>query len=417
MKSGNKAFVWLFLFLILASLLLLVAFRAPAADPWEAVQNRISRLKTETQFRKTPRSELQVKLVPGNAWQEYEPAIDTMLKGRDDENGGIYSLFASNNNAVDRKKVMKLVAERKDVLEHLRLAAQRADGQYNYNWDAGPYETLPSLLGSRKLANLAIARAHLLTEEGKTQEAANLLLDASVFGRNLSGNAPLLMDLIGAAVYETAFLQMGRLVASGKLSKDQLKEFAGKLEIVEHDMPGIHTPLANETLLFGITEIQLFDAGGKEWLQLVKNDWGMLFSPRSRLAAAFEERDSFLTRAEKLDEMSFVDAKKEAAAIDAAAKISPNFLIRVGSPEISRILVVHRATLTYLRVVRAAALYLANGEMPKIQDPFGDTLLFKEDAGKTKIWSIGADGKSQGGAGSWGDEKPDITIEVPSYRR
>jgi tetratricopeptide (TPR) repeat protein len=413
MQRGNKAFIWLFLFLVAASLLLLLAFRKPGTNRWEDMETRIHKLKTEVKLRKAPRAPLHGKLVEGNAWQEYDAAIKTM-SDMEDGTGSIYAQFVNGTlNEKERAKVLKLIADRTAAIESLRKAAQLADGQYPYNWDAGRTASLPSLLGSRKLVNLAVAQAHILAEDGKTQEAVDLLLDATAFGRDLSTNAVLLSELIGDAVYVVSLTEMGQLVRSGKLSKDQLIDLAKKLEIVERDVPSFSTGLSNETMLFGTTALELADVGGKEWLGLIKNDWGMLFFPRSRLANAFEEKESLLRRIEKLEPMSFDDAKKEANAIDASARTSSNFLVRRESPEISRILDVRREMIAMLRVVRAAAIFRATGQVPSIPDPLGDKLLFKKENGKTKIWSLGRDGKNQNGSGAWEEFRPDIVIEIP----
>ena len=177
------------------------------------------------------------------------------------------------------------------------------------------------------------------------------------------------------------------------------------------------TAFANETLIFGIAEQELVDGGGREWLSMVKQDWKMLFFHRARFAEAYEEKEKQLKRIEELDRMSFADAQKEARAINAAASSSSNYLMQFSNPDVARTLVAYREVIAKLRLVRAAAGFLANGEVPALDDPFGDKLLFKEENGKTKIWSLGRDGKSQNGKGTWEDGTPDMVIEVPVPKR
>ena len=48
--------------------------------------------------------------------------------------------------------------------------------------------------------------------------------------------------------------------------------------------------------------------------------------------------------------------------------------------------------------------------VPTLPDPFGKNLLSKQTGSKTKIWSVGTDGKDQGGIGGWNG--PDLVLEV-----
>jgi hypothetical protein len=138
----------------------------------------------------------------------------------------------------------------------------------------------------------------------------------------------------------------------------------------------------------------------------------MLFFRRSKLADAYEEKEGYLRRIEKLDQLTFADAKKEAQAIDAAAQKSFNSLVRMQSADVSKILDVHREVIAMIRLVRTAAIFHASGEIPAIADPFGDKLRFKRENGKTKIWSLGRDGTDQNGSGTWEESSPDIVLEI-----
>jgi hypothetical protein len=66
--------------------------------------------------------------------------------------------------------------------------------------------------------------------------------------------------------------------------------------------------------------------------------------------------------------------------------------------------------LARLRLLRSAAAYRATGGVLELVDPLGGKLLHKNENGKLKLWSVGTDGKDDGGAGS------DIVIEVPVSR-
>jgi hypothetical protein len=50
-----------------------------------------------------------------------------------------------------------------------------------------------------------------------------------------------------------------------------------------------------------------------------------------------------------------------------------------------------------LRVLRVAARYRATGEVLDLEDPLGTRLQTARAPGRLKVWSVGKDGKSDGG--------------------
>jgi hypothetical protein len=99
--------------------------------------------------------------------------------------------------------------------------------------------------------------------------------------------------------------------------------------------------------------------------------------------------------------MDFKDAIKEANAIDTERSASANPLVRQGVPDSSRAFLAHRELIAKLRLLRAAAILKATGNMPTLADPFGGNLLMSESGGRIKLWSLGTDGVNQNGIGSW----------------
>jgi hypothetical protein len=67
-----------------------------------------------------------------------------------------------------------------------------------------------------------------------------------------------------------------------------------------------------------------------------------------------------------------------------------------------------------LRLLRLAAHRKATGEVLALDDPFGTTLRHAVTPAGLKAWSVGEDGRDDGGAGDWeGRAGPDIVLEVP----
>jgi hypothetical protein len=80
----------------------------------------------------------------------------------------------------------------------------------------------------------------------------------------------------------------------------------------------------------------------------------------------------------------------------AEAEASWNPLLRIGLPSLPIILTKYRETQARLRLLRAAAVVLATGEVQSIPDPFGKDLSYIQKAGKLRIQS----------------ERQDISLEI-----
>jgi hypothetical protein len=396
MQPGrNKTFTWLAVSLAIgAALVIAVAMRPAGVDKWQAMARRVDQLRLEALSRKSPRSPLRGELKPGKAWDEYNIALNDTMTWVDDQNGSLFARFVNDEKGVDRAKVEQLVASHATAIDHLRNGAQRSDGQYPYKWERGNEMELPSILGSRRLANVASAQARIWAEKGRPEDAAGLLLDTTVFSRDLATNGTLLSSLIGYALYQISFDELRHLILSGKLSQQQLADLERKLEVVDRDFPGLSETLSNEAMGLGTSMLHGGNLGlsPKEWFGLVeKGDWRLALAPRSSMLEAFETTDRYAQRWAKLDQMDYKAAATEANAISAEAAASRNSLVNMSIPSISRSIAVQRETMANLRVLRAGTKFLATRKVPKIADPFGTNLLYKEEGGKLKIWSVGSD--------------------------
>jgi hypothetical protein len=98
----------------------------------------------------------------------------------------------------------------------------------------------------------------------------------------------------------------------------------------------------------------------------------------------------------------------------AEAETSVNPMIRMSMPSLPKTLAKHREGLAKLRLLRAGTGFLSTGILPVLPDPFGKNLLHVERSGKLKIWSVGSDGKDQGGKGGWSTtpEQTDMVLEI-----
>ena len=74
---------------------------------------------------------------------------------------------------------------------------------------------------------------------------------------------------------------------------------------------------------------------------------------------------------------------------------------------------IFRERLAQLRLLRIAAAFLASGDLPALEDPYGRTIQSSVTDTKLKLWSVGNDGVDDSGFGEWEARKgKDIVLEV-----
>jgi hypothetical protein len=249
------------------------------------------------------------------------------------------------------------------------------------------------------VSSLALAQANILARNGRPQEATELLLDVTVFARDLSANGVLLAHLIGLDIYSKTLDGLRDLILSGKMDRKNLADLAKKLETVDRDFPGMGPTMANETLAYGINLLHYIEGGlpPEEWWTSIKEaGLSYRFFSQKMALGAFESRYDYLERSRKFDQMEFSAVMKESNAIMAEAEASWNPLLRIGLPSLPIILTKYRETQARLRLLRAAAVVLATGEVQSIPDPFGKDLSYIQKAGKLRIQS----------------ERQDISLEI-----
>jgi hypothetical protein len=280
---------------------------------------------------------------------------------------------------------------------------------YNWYWKQ---QQIPGVQSSRLLANLGAAQARWLADRGRSKEAADVLLDVAVFGKDLSTDG-VLMALVGSAVYDTAFEEISRQLVARKFDSATLAHLSRSLETLDRELPQLDHIISDMTISRGsyfVRESKIHFGGPDWWSESKQNGWRFAISPRGYASAAFTEMDPYLQRFAKLEDVPYAKAKTEAAAITAEGRKSSNALVNDDMPEFTGLLAVQREVRAKLRVLRAGITVLTTGEMPAMPDPFGTNLLYRKDANSITIWSLGRDGKDQNGDGEYA---PDISLIIP----
>jgi hypothetical protein len=401
--------------LALAVAILAGVFLAPttADDPWASVRKRVASLKDEANARNLSRPVLRGKAIPGDAWDEYKIAINDVLAFSEDGLALNLSKFHSRDPGADRAMIDRLLAAHKGALEHIRLGAQRTNGQYPYDWELGSQNAFPSMMVIRRVALLGLAQTRIWAEQGRAQDAANLLLDLSQFSADVATNGPLLSNMIGVGMYARTLDEMRHLLLSGKLDKKAIADLGKKLEIMDENFPALGPTLTNETMTFAV-DSERADSEYSFDEKMRVGAWRYGFSFQRMVLEGFEKTDAFDQRFRLMDQLHFTAARKEAEQMRAEVQASGNPLVRQGHiPSLTKTLTGNREARARLRLLRAATAFLATGETPSLTDPLGGDLFYSEAGGKLKIWSLGRDGENQNGRGSWKSVPgEDLVLEI-----
>ncbi|HVR83879.1 MAG TPA: hypothetical protein VMU54_06170 [Planctomycetota bacterium] len=402
--------------MVLAVLLLSYALyvHGVANRRWADMQRSVEELRSQCDLRNGPRPVLRGTAVPGNAWEDYSPALATMKSAPT----GVLGEYVTRSPKADRKKLELALATHGTALDGLRKGAIRASGIYRVKWEEGFSADIPGLLQSQNLANLAVCRSRLLIEEGKPREAAELLLDTCQFARDLGYNQMIIAEMISIAIGGIALEELRDLILSNKLSRADLAEIACELEILDGSFPQSGHSMMNEVMMAGYTflksggslqDLDSWTGGGPNWDYFM---WRAAFPQRLICTQSYFVELEYMNRFVAADGQSW--GVSEAVGLHSEAEVAKlkNPISRMLIPGLVGANRAGRERRTQLRLLRAAAQYQATGEMPELADPFGGKLLSSNQGQKVKVWSVGRDRVDNGGKGGWKPNAgPDIVLE------
>ena len=394
-----------------------IYIHAVADRRWAEMEKSLRELREDHAARNVPRPVLRGEAVPGYAWDDYTPALQAM-KGV----SSVLGDFITRSPKADRAKVEALFVSHAAALDGLRKGAQRADGIYRMKWEDGFSADIPGLLQSQNLVNLAAARARVLAEEGKPREAADLLLDAAVFARDLGYNQLLISEMISCALYGIVLEDLRDLILSGKLSAEDLSRVERELDSLDRSFPRNSDSMLNEALAAGfqytkagvnlgeLVQLQGGAGGSRELSNYLL--WSVLLPGRLTCADAYFIQLDFMKRYAGAGERSWSAVQAENQRSQAEIGKLRNPLASILLPGLTSSHRAGRERRTHLRLLRVAARYRATGEILSLEDPFGTKLQTSETGGKLKVWGVGRDGVDDGGQGQWKIGNGDIVVEI-----
>lgn len=382
---------------------------------WEEMRDRLAQLAAEARSRDPGRTVLRGAPTPGNAWQDYDPALLT-LKSMD---WMLVLEFLDRNPQADPAKVRAWVDQSAPALQGLRRGVTRTHLQRDIEREA----TLPARNPVTALSALSRCRARFLAESGKAREAVELLLDTAQFAEDSARHGALADALTGASILSTVLEDLKPLLVSGGLSPGELLDASRELDLLDRTYPSEGDAFVNDARLIGLSFLSSGNA--KKYFEEYFGQNRKAFAGRYGFSDRIMMADAFETYLRLMERMKAARQRpwREAAAINreclAQWREDSNPLLRAlydiyGYPSAQNWVARDRfrEVRAQLRLIRMAAHYRATGALLDLEDPYGAKLLFSRKGSRATLWSVGEDGTDDGGVGDWKSGGRDLRLDV-----
>jgi len=385
---------------------------------WADMRSYCEQVAREVLARDSKRAVLRGEAVPGNAWEDYEPAIQSIQY----KNVSVASEYLSRHPKADRANAQTAVEQCATSLRALHRGASRAESRRRADWQSPGNGSSPS---PNFLAIMAACRARLLAEDGHTRDAVQVLLDAAQFGVDAGWNGDLMDGYMSTGILHTTQEEMKWLLSGRTLGREECLELVRALEHLDQSFPREADAYAVEPMSTGCNYLRqgslraIMDATGMS--DPISPTWRYGFSERLVIVDAFEQNRAWSrgsqeaagkpwkeARQEYFDQLDLRTALRN-PLLEKFYKIQQTLASSPPSPPRNPF----RERLAQLRMLRAAATFRFSGEAPVFDDPYGDKIRSSMTEKHLKLWSVGGDGVDDGGSGEWDAGKgKDIVLEV-----
>jgi hypothetical protein len=338
---------------------------------------------------------------PGNAWDEYSPALEEIASNPVAAPGNL-KMFIGRLRGADRAMVEGDVAVRVKALERLSRGARKAEARPPFRWEGESILPHSGEGALRRLAEIAVCKSRFLREAGDGPAALRLLLDTAQLGRDGACNTCSEFEWEGLQALELALDELERLVLSKALKPAELDLLERALETLDRTFLKDGRCFLNDVAYHGawLRREDPFLEANETYRKRrpVAPGWHHAFSMRLFKADAFNR---WLAAARAHAAAGTSAWEKARGVFDRNANLlesPPENLIlnRLSPPSLE----VNRTRESQLGLLLLAVHFLRTGETISHVDPFGATesgLRFEVDGNFFRAWSRGPNGVDEGG--------------------
>ncbi len=333
---------------------------------------------------------------PGNAWDDYGPALAELQKISGGKSLG--EILDPKHDDKPDGALAKLPLYASPIA-HLRRGAHRSASKKEYDWEKAAAFPTPSLLVTNQISWLALLEARAHSKEGRPSESVREILDVMQFGRDFASDGPLISFMVGTGVLAIALQEAKDLLEAGILDAASQELLEGGLRNLLGEFPTSEDAMLRECLFM---DSALQEAAS-----------GNVFSGFLYLGVARRQRD-WIRRGVAAGRVSWAELQKTDAEIQGEiakawfpfAKLGAGSLVPVGAKT-------SRQGRVQASLLLAGVHFQRTGEVLDLADPFGSKLISSTAESALKIWSIGPDGVDNQGAGGWRmADGADIVLDV-----
>lgn len=375
----------------------------------QEVEARVLELSREIAARDPRRPCLFGETIPGDAWDDYLPAMKVVDKIPPLSCEILWN-FAAMRKGHDPEKARAILPGLEPVLEafkqgsrrsHAGRFVDRANSKKNREYLIGD--------GMRRLAAIAICGARVHFEQGNATEGVQLLLATAQSAGDVG-----LQSRGGLGIYYLFWNEALRLIQAGRFTEEASQTFVRGLEILEGSLPSFGERVRFQ--LQGWGERVLAGKNGNTGASSPPSpSWRHAYSSTIMEMQGFLNVDRWFQMGAAAEGLPWSEARPIWDSLEKESWTRGNPASQ-GIPFIYEAPRSHRDIRARWRLLRMAAIYTGSGDIVTLEDPYGDLLRFMLQGNELKIWTLARNGVDDGGTESPKNDK-DIVIRVPAFTR
>ncbi len=377
------------------ALILIVWIKAAEARRWKELEQLVQELKAEVGARDCRRPVLRGEPLPGDASEDYAAA----LRQIEESTKGTPSYLIDDSPEV--------VAGIERAVARLRQGASRGSSRNLWieGW-MGTTEGDPdwsSLPRAQRLVSETLFLARQRRQAGRHREAAEMILDAALFARDLAYNGEFVLCNTGNQMLQECADALQETLLKAAKDPETCRQIDRELEVLDRSMNRSGYRICNWV---AHEAGALIRTGTWEWFGYDIDErpgWRYAFSRRLMAADGARQLVAWARRTLDLDDLPWDEGGRERDEFLWDEKAHEDNAILRAAAKMEDVWAGDQRTIhSRFHLLRLAAHYLATGEILEIPDPYGKKLLHVQKGTKLKAWSLcGAQEnlKVEGGSG------------------